>query len=92
MLWDFFRVFPRRKLDREDQAAKFRGWIGHDRFNRIERIIRSDIGIADEVAKRFEESAFHLLGFRSPVFESRVVCDRLVHVGWIDTDDLCAEV
>ena len=59
VLWDLLGMFPSRQLDRKNQPFELGGRIGHDRFHRIERVVRSHVGIADQVTKCFEESSFH---------------------------------
>ena len=88
VLRDLRRMFPSRKLDRKNQTAKLGGRVRDDRFNGVERVVRCNIGVANQVSKRLKQSSLHLLGFRTPVLKAGIFGDGLVHICRVNTDHL----
>ena len=90
VVWNSVRLVPTRQLHRQDEPLHFRSWVCDYRFDRVERVVRSYIRIANQETKGGEILALYLNRSSSPMGKSRMIAYPRIHFRGIDSGDLGA--
>ncbi len=83
-----------RKTTTSSSAACLETGCGivHDVFDYFQRVVGGHVRISGQPFELAIHLSLHARRFRAPVFKSRVFEQQVIHLGWIDSRDIHADV